>query len=72
MDDTGWVYTKVTHSYKRSVGNCTAHLWKNKSAMWDFVVQRGSLKFSGYNYASLEDALAWCDAQIALGCEAAR
>lgn len=64
-DEASWQYDEQHHEYTRSIGHCSARLWKDENGRWMTQVTSGNRGVSGNGYLTMAEAVSWCENQAA-------
>ena len=59
-----WKQDAINDAYPLSSGDSRCRVWRMLGA-WQAIVSHCGEATTGYNFKTVEDACAWCEAQIA-------
>ena len=60
-----WTSHNAGERYTTTQGTCQSTVWRDTTGQWTAVVSSEGLAVGQNSFASLEDAWAWCEAQLA-------
>ena len=60
-----WTGETADEHYTTTQGRCQGTVWRNLAGEWTAVVSSDGIAVGQHSFAALEDAWAWCEAQLA-------